>query len=148
MISSRYEALLRLGLKGNPTEEEIHRAYRSLLKEIHPDEGREDGMIYEINEAYDYLCRHKEIKSVKIVGDPVFSQDKRRSETRQEHKRKEAMRRQKELDRLIAEADARKKKRSEAEKQNRSIMNAMKTIRAVLAARVIEDYIDKNNENK
>lgn len=52
---SRVEALEILGLQGDPTEDEINQAYRSLMKRVHPDSGGTDGLSRRLTEARDTL---------------------------------------------------------------------------------------------
>ncbi len=54
---SRAEALDLLGLKGDPDDAEINKAYRSLMKKVHPDSGGTDGLSRRLTEARDVLLR-------------------------------------------------------------------------------------------
>ncbi|MEE2525148.1 hypothetical protein V0U79_02135 [Hyphobacterium sp. HN65] len=54
---SRAEALETLGLAGDPSEDEINTAYRSLMKRVHPDSGGTDGLSRRLTEARDILLK-------------------------------------------------------------------------------------------
>lgn len=55
---SREEALDILGLEGNPSNEEIRTAYRTLMKRVHPDSGGTDGLSRRLTEARDILLKN------------------------------------------------------------------------------------------
>jgi hypothetical protein len=55
---SREEALLILGLSGNPTEKDIIAAHRRLIQKLHPDRGGNDYLAARINQAKDVLLKH------------------------------------------------------------------------------------------
>lgn len=55
---SREEALDILGLEGNPSNEEIRTAYRTLMKRVHPDSGGTDGLSRRLTEARDVLLKN------------------------------------------------------------------------------------------
>jgi DnaJ-domain-containing protein 1 len=55
---SREEALDILGLEGNPSNEEIRTAYRTLMKRVHPDFGGTDGLSRRLTEARDVLLKN------------------------------------------------------------------------------------------
>ncbi|EED36024.1 heat shock protein DnaJ domain protein [Luminiphilus syltensis NOR5-1B] len=55
---SRKEALLVLGLGGEPSDEEIIAAHRSLMQKLHPDRGGNDYLAAKINQAKDFLIKH------------------------------------------------------------------------------------------
>lgn len=52
---AREEALSILGLKGNPTREEIIGAHRRLINKLHPDRGGSDFLAARVNQAKDVL---------------------------------------------------------------------------------------------
>lgn len=52
---TREYALDLLGLSGNPSEDEIKKAYRGLAKKVHPDMGGNSALFRLIDEAYSYL---------------------------------------------------------------------------------------------
>jgi DnaJ-domain-containing protein 1 len=52
---SREDALDILGLQGDPSDEEIRTAYRTLMKRVHPDSGGTDGLSRRLTEARDLL---------------------------------------------------------------------------------------------
>ncbi len=57
----RRQALKILGLDENADPQEIKRAYRAIISEVHPDSGKQSDYAYsaqEINAAYDYLNKH------------------------------------------------------------------------------------------
>lgn len=51
----RSEAYRRLGLRSNASTEEIKRAYRQKVKEVHPDRGGDEERFKQITEAYETL---------------------------------------------------------------------------------------------
>ncbi len=56
-IKTRAEALEVLGLAADATEADIHDAYRTLMKKIHPDHGGNDYLAGKINEARNFLLK-------------------------------------------------------------------------------------------
>ncbi|WP_394694420.1 J domain-containing protein [Hyphobacterium sp.] len=54
---SREDALDILGLEGQPSDEEIRTAYRTLMKRVHPDSGGTDGLSRRLTEARDLLLK-------------------------------------------------------------------------------------------
>ncbi len=55
---TRSEALAVLGLDGEPSDDEIVQAHRSLIQKLHPDRGGNDYLAAKINEAKDFLLKH------------------------------------------------------------------------------------------
>jgi len=51
----RADALDILGLEGDPSDDEIRTAYRTLMKRVHPDSGGTDGLTRRLTEARDML---------------------------------------------------------------------------------------------
>ena len=51
------EALLILGLSGNPSEKDIIRAHRALIQKLHPDRGGNDYLASRVNVAKDVLLK-------------------------------------------------------------------------------------------
>lgn len=56
-ISSRKEALEVLGLAGEPTKAEIEKAYKALMKKLHPDQGGNAYLAQKLTAARDYLLK-------------------------------------------------------------------------------------------
>lgn len=54
---SRDEALLILGLSGNPSADDIVAAHRRLIQKLHPDRGGNDYLAARINQAKDVLLK-------------------------------------------------------------------------------------------
>lgn len=54
---SREEALMILGLSGNPDKSEIVAAHRKLIQKLHPDRGGNDYLAARINQAKDVLLQ-------------------------------------------------------------------------------------------
>lgn len=55
---TRAEALAVLGLDGEPSDDDIVKAHRSLIQKLHPDRGGNDYLAAKINEAKDFLLKH------------------------------------------------------------------------------------------
>ena len=81
-----YDALTKLNLKTNFTEEDLKKAYRQLMKEYHPDlfantsqEERESAeeKTKEINEAYDIIC--KSMKGQNSISNNNQKQDAKKA---------------------------------------------------------------------
>ncbi len=53
------EALSILGLESNASEEDIVLAHRKLMAKLHPDKGGSDYLATKINQAKDYLIKHR-----------------------------------------------------------------------------------------
>ena len=51
------ESLATLGLSGEPTEFEVHAAYKKLMKQHHPDLGGDPKMAAKLNQARDILLK-------------------------------------------------------------------------------------------
>lgn len=54
---SRDEALLILGLSGDPSEQDIIAAHRRLIQKLHPDRGGNDYLAARVNQAKDVLLK-------------------------------------------------------------------------------------------
>lgn len=54
-LMSRQEALLVLGLDGDPLPDEVRNAHRRLIQKLHPDRGGTDYLAAKINQAKDVL---------------------------------------------------------------------------------------------
>jgi hypothetical protein len=61
---SRDEALLILGLNGNPDRSEIIAAHRKLIQKLHPDRGGNDYLAARVNQAKDVLLSSQRQQSV------------------------------------------------------------------------------------
>ena len=53
------EALSILGLQSDASEEDIVLAHRKLMAKLHPDKGGSDYLATKINQAKDYLIKHR-----------------------------------------------------------------------------------------
>lgn len=161
-IRSKSEALQLLGLSQGATRREVNEAYRALAKMLHPDNTTESDVnprFYEIRDAYDYLMKNWDAQPSNVIR----STDFRHRESRvfgdsgthasfQEHKadvrkkeRADSLKRREREERYMKLAEEGRKerlKREEEQRKKESVIRAMKSIRAILAAKVIEDYLD------
>lgn len=60
---TRAEALDILGLKGDPSDDEIVQAYKRLIKKVHPDQQGSEGLAKTINMAKDFLIKDGQRRS-------------------------------------------------------------------------------------
>ncbi len=151
---SRDKALSILGLKKNSTKNEIRERYLSLLKELHPDNNDSDDVdpkLYQIKEAYECLKNQEsEELKVRIFGDAKnrysFSERRREGNTRLQKEQKKQEERQRKLEKLIQESNKKRQIAKKKKEREESINRAFKSIRSILAARIIEDYLDNNDK--
>ena len=167
MIRSKEEAFMLLGLKSDVSKKEVNEAYRALTKLLHPDntsDSETNPRFYQIQEAYEYLTKHWNDREQVVwsgrtyngnsafrTGPRVFG-DSSRHVAFQEHKRdvqkkersdKEIRNEREERFRKLREEGRKIKQQNEEEQRKKeSVIRAMKSIRAILAAKVIEDYLD------
>ncbi|MCR4782726.1 MAG: DnaJ domain-containing protein [Lachnospiraceae bacterium] len=159
MIRSREEAFSLLGLKNNASKTEVREAYRSLSKMLHPDNSKEHMIsprLYEINEAYHYLMENwvDEIRvdsrtiprsSPRVFGDASLykRQEERARDRRKVEKNNEILKREKEekLKEIVLEGRRQREEMEREQRKKESIVRAMKSIKSILAARVIEEYL-------
>ena len=117
MINSKDQAYFILGLRYNPTKEQIKSQYRILAKKYHPDNGNGyDPKAYGmIKEAYDYLMqgfdnKAKEAKpkmATRIIGDTPTRLD--RIKKAEKKRFDDAIKRQREEEQRLAREAIEKK---------------------------------------
>lgn len=173
MIKSREDAFRLLGLKSTSSKQEVRIAYRSLSKLLHPDNSiREDvnPRLYEINEAYEYLMAHWDDKvesssriirgssssgyrstsGPRVFGDSVshFRQEEHRKDLKKKRDldQRSRIEHEKKMKEVLEQGKAMREQKEEEERKKESVMRAMKSIKAILAARVIEDYLDQTKK--
>ncbi len=172
MIKSKEEALRLLGLSATASKQDVREAYRCLSKMLHPDNSIQSEVnprFYEINEAYEYLMNHWEETSYgskiirgagersyrstsgpRVFGDSIshFRQEEHRKDLRKKREFDERSRQahEQKLKQVLDEGKAIRERKEEEERKKESVMRAMKSIKAILAARVIEDYLDQTKK--
>ncbi|SDB15830.1 DnaJ domain-containing protein [Eubacterium oxidoreducens] len=150
MNQIRYLACRTLGVRTDASEEEIKKAYKTLVKIYHPDAGETgDAEHYDaIVKAYDFLCSHPAVKEKpmgKILGkdtgyykDSSYATFDKRYQKQRQRRKEEFARRTKEVH-----------NRNEREKQQKQqYKDAMEAIRAIRAAQLIQSLLDKAKEEQ
>lgn len=157
---SKNRAFLVLGLESNASFKDIRERYLSLLKQFHPDNNnafRVDPKLYEIKEAYEVLKEEKDRK-VKVnkdltktrvygksSGSYSFYETKRENNIRLKKDQLRKEERKKKLEKLIEESNKKREKEQREKRREESINRAFKSIKSILAAKIIEDYLDNEN---